>query len=87
MQLLWEEYKEAHPSRAISTLSFANSIRRWEKKLDLVLRMSHRAGEKMFVDYAGPRVPVTDRETGEVRQASVFVAVLGASNYTYAEAT
>ena len=51
------------------------------------MRQEHRAGEKMFVDYAGQTVPVVDRETGELREAQIFVAVLGASNYTYAEAT
>ena len=55
--------------------------------LDVVMRQEHRAGEKMFVDYAGQTVPVVDRETGEERQAQVFVAVLGASSYTFAEAT
>jgi transposase len=51
------------------------------------MRQTHRAGEKLFVDYAGQTMPVIDRLTGEVRQAQIFVAVLGASNYTYAEAT
>ena len=51
------------------------------------MRQEHRAGEKLFVDYAGQTVPVQDRQTGEIRPAQVFVAVLGASNYTYAEAT
>src|SRR5262249_43076800 len=59
---------------------------RWAQKLDLVLRREHRAGEKMFVDHAGLTVPVVDHETGIVRDASIFVAVLGASNYTFAEA-
>lgn len=86
LQLLWQEYKEAHPD-GYQYSQFCELYRRWEKKLDLVLRGSHRAGEKMFVDYAGQTVPVTDRDTGEVAQASMFVAVLGASNYTYAEAT
>ena len=87
LQLLWQEYKEAHPD-GYQYSQFCELYRRWEKKLDLVLRGSHRAGEKMFVDYAGQTVPVTDRETGEAAaQASVFVGVLGASNYTYAEAT
>jgi len=54
----------------------------------VVLRHDHRAGEKMFVDYAGDKIPIHDRQTGEViYQASLFVAVLGASNYTFAEAT
>ena len=86
LQLLWQEYKEAHPD-GYQYSQFCEHYRRWEKKLDLVLRGSHRAGEKMFVDYAGQTVPVIDRQTGEVTQASVFVGVLGASNYTYADAT
>ena len=53
----------------------------------MVLRHEHRAGEKLFVDYAGDTIPVHDPTTGEVRAAAVFVAVLGASSYTYAEAT
>ena len=86
LQLLWEEYKQANP------LGYAYSwycelYREWQRRLDVVLRHEHRAGEKAFVDYAGQTVPVIDPKTGEVRQAQVFVAVLGASNYTYAEAT
>jgi transposase len=86
LQLLWEEYKQANP------LGYAYSwycelYREWQRRLDVVLRQEHRAGEKTFVDYAGQTVPVTNPKTGEVRQAQVFVAVLGASNYTYAEAT
>jgi transposase len=57
------------------------------KKLDLVLRQEHRAGEKMFVDYAGATIPIHHAESGEVHGAAVFVAVLGASSYTFAEAT
>lgn len=51
------------------------------------MRQDHRAGEKLFVDYTGQRVEIADSTTGEIREAQVFVAVLGASNYTYAEAT
>jgi transposase len=57
------------------------------KKLDLVLRQEHRAGEKMFVDYAGATIPIHDPQSGDVHPAAVFVAVLGASSYTFAEAT
>jgi transposase len=66
---------------------FCQSYRLWSGKLNLVMRQEHRAGEKLFVDYAGQTVPVTERATGEIRQAQIFVAVLGASNYTYAEAS
>lgn len=59
----------------------------WLKTLDRCLRQEHRAGEKLFVDYAGQTMPVRTRPTGALREAPIFVAVLGASNYTYAEAT
>src|SRR3984885_10531061 len=86
LQLLWEEYKQANPS-GYAYSWYCELYREWQRQVDVVLRQEHRAGEKMFVDYAGQTVPVTDRKSGEVRQAQVFVAVLGASNYTYAEAT
>lgn len=84
--LLWQEYKTAHPD-GLRYSWFCQSYRLWSGKLDLVMRQEHRAGEKLFVDYAGQTVPVTERATGEIRQAQIFVAVLGASNYTYAEAS
>lgn len=84
--LLWEEYKAAHPE-GFQYSWFCQHYRAWAAKLELVMRHSHRAGEALFVDYAGQTVPVIDRATGEIRQAQIFVAVLGASNYTFAEAT
>jgi transposase len=84
--LLWEEYKTIHPQGYQYTW-FCQQYRAWAARTDVVMRQSHRAGEKLFVDYAGPTVPIVDRTTGEIRQAQIFVAVLGASNYTYAEAT
>jgi transposase len=84
--LLWEEYKAVHPQGYQYTW-FCQRYRGWAARTDVVMRQSHRAGEKLFVDYAGPTVPIVDRTTGEIRQAQIFVAVLGASNYTYAEAT
>ncbi len=86
LQLLWEEYKESQPD-GYQYSRFCELYNRWVQKLDLVLRQDHRVGEKMFVDHAGPTVPIVDRETGQVHAAAIFVAVLGASNYTYAEAT
>lgn len=86
LQLLWEEYKQAHPE-GYAYSWYCELYREWQRQLDVVLRQEHRAGEKTFVDYAGQTVPVTDPTSGEVRQAQVFVAVLGASNYTYAEAS
>ena len=73
--------------RATPTSRFCDLYRRWLKKRDLVLRQEHRAGEKLFVDYAGDTIPIYDPNTGEVHQAAVFVAVLGASSYAFAEAT
>jgi len=81
LQLLWLEYKEAHPDGYQYT-QFCRHYRRWRDQLDPVLRQTHGAGEKAFVDYAGQTVDVIDRETGEVRSAQIFVGTLGASNYT-----
>ena len=86
LQLLWEEYKQEHPD-GYSYSRLSELYGEWAKRLDLVLRQDHRAGEKMFVDHAGQTVAIIDRLTGETREAYVFVAVLGASNYTYAGAT
>ena len=86
LALLWEEYKAAHP-QGLQYSRFCAQYRAWASTLDAVMRQEHGAGEKMFVDYAGQTVPVVDRQTGEVRQAQIFVAVLVASNYTFAEAT
>jgi len=86
LQLVWQEGREIHPD-GYGYSRFCELYRRWLKKLDLVLRQEHRAGEKMFVDYAGATIPIHDSESGEVHAAAVFVAVLGASSYTFAEAT
>ena len=86
LQLLWDEYKAAYP-HGYQYSGFCARYRRWLGRLDVVMRQDHRAGEKLFVDYAGQTAGVIDRETGEVRPAQIFVAVMGASNYTYAEAT
>jgi transposase len=84
--LLWQEYKEIHP-HGYQYSQFCHRYRQWAAKIDPVMRQEHRAGEKMFVDYAGQTVPVYDLHTNQMREAQIFVAVLGASNYTYAEAT
>lgn len=86
LSLLWEEYKKNHAA-GYQYSRFCQLYREWEKKLDVVMRQEHRAGDKTYVDHAGPMVPVIDPQSGEIRQASIFVAVLGASSYTYAEAT
>ena len=86
LMLLWQEYKEREPS-GYQYSQFCDLFRFWRGKLDLSMRQEHRAGEKMFVDYCGQTIPIVDSTTGEIRDAQVFVAVMGASNYTYAETT
>ena len=85
LQLLWIEYKEA-TSDGLQYSQFCERYRQWRGRIDVVLRQEHRAGEKVFVDFVGQTVSVISRETGEVREAQIFVGVLGASNFTYAEA-
>jgi transposase len=86
LQLLWYEYRKGNPE-GYQYSQFCHHYRLWTKKLDVTLRQEHRAGEKLFVDYAGQTVPIVDPSTGEVMQAQIFVAALGASNYTFAEAS
>ena len=85
--LLWEEYTQRFPNRCFCYSQFCDRYAQWGKKQKRAMRQHHRAGEKCFVDYCGPTVPVVSPTTGEIRQVQIFVAVLGASNYTYAEAT
>jgi len=84
--LLWQEYKAVTPE-GVQYSQFCAAYRQWAGTLDLVMRQYHRAGEKLFVDYAGQTIPVVNPPTGEVHDAAIFIAVLGASNYTFAEAT
>jgi len=84
--LLWQEYKTAQPDGWQYSV-FCDRYQRWLAGQELVLRQNHAPGEKLFVDYAGHTVPITDPHSGQVRPAQIFVAVLGCSNYTYAEAT
>jgi transposase len=84
--LLWQEYKAVTPE-GFQYSWFCQAYRAWAAKLALVMRQTHRAGEKLFVDDAGQGVPVVNRHSGEVHEAAILVAVPGASNSTYAEAT
>jgi len=85
LQLLWIEYKQQYPE-GYQYSRFCELYHRWAETLDLSLRQEYRAGEKMFVDFAGKGIEVRNPLTGEIKEAEIFVAVLGASNYTYAEA-
>ncbi|MCI5096728.1 MAG: IS21 family transposase [Rhodobacteraceae bacterium] len=86
LSLLWEEYRADHPD-GYGYSRFCELYTRWEGKLTPVMRQRHPAGERLFVDYAGATIDVVDPKTGEVRAAQLFVATLGASNFTYTEAT
>jgi transposase len=86
LMLLWEEYRQREPN-GYGYSRWCDLYRAWEGRLSPTMRQSHPAGERMFVDYAGQTVDVIDGATGETRAAQIFVAAMGASNYTYAEAT
>ena len=83
---LWVEYKAKHPG-GYQYSQFCRWYREWRQRVDPCLRQSYKAGERLFVDYCCQTVPVVNRKTGERREAQIFTAVWGASNYTYAEAT
>jgi transposase len=86
LMLLWFEYKESFPD-GYSYSQFCEHYRAWRRHLDVVMRQSHKAGEKLFVDFPGHKIPIYDARSGKLSlEAELFVAVLGASSYLYAEA-
>ena len=85
LTILWEEYRQAQPD-GYGYSRFCDLYREFERRLSPVMRQHHVAGDKVFVDYSGKKVPIIDPQTGVVREAEIFVGVLGASSYTYAEA-
>jgi transposase len=87
LQILWDEYTERHP-HGYRYSRFCELYRGWASRISVTTRQTHAGGDKLFVDYAGDTVPVIiDRLTGKTRPAQIFVAVMGASNFTYAEAS
>nr|WP_279606800.1 IS21 family transposase [Sphingobium yanoikuyae] len=84
--ILWEEYRQVCPE-GYGYSRFCELLRAFQQRLSPVMRQHHIAGDKLFVDYSGKRLGITDPATGEIRMAEIFVAVLGASNYTFAEVT
>ena len=86
MLILWEEYRKIWPE-GYGYSRFCELLREFQQRLSPVMRQHHVAGDKVFVDYSGKRLAIRDPLTGEVWLAEIFVAVLGASNYTFAEAT
>lgn len=85
--LLWEEYQSANPNNCYGYSQYCDNYKEWKSRQKRSMRFTHQAGEKVFIDYCGPTLAIVNPDTGEVRQAQVFVAILGASNYTYAIAT
>jgi transposase len=84
---LWDEYIERHPD-GYRYSRFCELYRGWASRISATMRQTHAGGDKLFVDYAGDPVPViVDRLTGKTRPTQIFVAVMGASNFTYAEAS
>ena len=83
-QLLWQEYRQQHPDDGYSYAQFCHRYQVWRGCQQRSMRQVHRAGEKLFVDYCGPTMLVVNPDGGEAREAQIFVAVLGASNYTFA---
>jgi transposase len=86
LQLLWREYKEIHPD-GLGYTQFCERYRAYVKNVSPVMRQKHKAGEKTFVDYAGMKMPWMDPATGEIHEAEIFVGSLGASQFTFVEAT
>lgn len=85
--LLWEEYTQSYPNQSYSYPQYCALYLAWVKKQKRSMRQVHKAGEKLFVDYAGQTMPIVCSATGEVESVQIFIAVMGASNYIFAEAT
>ena len=85
-QILWTEYKTKHP-QGVMYSQFCEHYNKWNLKSEAYMPTIHKAGEKLFIDYAGKKLHIVDKETGEIKPVEVFVATLGASQYTYVEAS
>jgi len=85
-QLMWEEYLSQN-SDGLRSSQFMDRYMKWSKKVNPVMHMEHKAGDKLFIDYAGKKLSVVDKDTGEINEVEFFVAILGSSQYTYAEAS
>ncbi|MCX6013476.1 MAG: IS21 family transposase, partial [Chloroflexi bacterium] len=86
-QILWEEYIEIYPDNHYGYTHFCNLYKAWEKRIHVSMRINHKAGEKMFIDFSGVKWEIIDKNTGEAQIVDIFVLTLGASGYTYARAT
>ena len=83
---MWEDYYAKNPD-GVKSSQFMIYYQRWSKKVNPVMHMEHKAGDKMFIDYAGKTLQIIDKKSGEITDVQFFVAILGASQYTYCEAT
>ena len=86
VQHLWEEYYKENPD-GLKSSQFRYHFKNWSNRVNPVMHMNHKAGDKMYVDYAGKTLSIIDQDTGEIKEVQFFVAILGASQYTYAEAS
>jgi transposase len=86
LMLLWQEYASDNPGDHYSYSQFARRYGAWAQKLDVSMRQVHKAGEKLFSDFAGQTLPIADPQAGEITDGHLFVCSMGFSNYTYAEA-
>lgn len=84
---IWEEYRRIEPGSAYSFSQFTYYYRDYASRIDVTMRQTHYAGEKVFVDYAGRTIPWTDCVTGKIQQAQIFIGVLGCSQYTFGYAS
>lgn len=87
LSLLYEEYKEANPNNCYGSTQFRDYYSKFLNKINPSMKQVHLSGEKLFVDYSGLTIPIVNRRTGEITKAQIFVAVLGASGYTFVHAT
>lgn len=85
-QRMWEEYLAQNPD-GLRSSQFMSRYMEWSKRVNPVMHMEHKAGDKLFIDYAGQKLTITDKHSGEVTEVEFFVAILGSSQYTYAEAS
>lgn len=86
MQHLWEEYYKKKTD-GLKSSQFRYHFKSWSNRVNPVMHMNHKAGDKMYVEYAGETLSIIDEDTGEIKEVQFFVAILGASQYTYAEAS
>lgn len=87
LSLLYEEYKEANPNNCYGSTQFRDYYSKFLNKINPSMKQVHLSGEKLFVDYSGATIPIVNQRTGEITKAQIFVAVLGASGYTFVHAT